>query len=499
MAQYLIGLDNGGTVTKAGLYDTAGNELSVATRNTAMLFPRAGHTERDLNELWKANTEAIRQVIQTSGVSPDDIVGIAVTGHGNGVYLLGGDGAHITNGVVSTDTRAIDYVERWKADGTAQTAYQQTVSNVWAGQPPPLLAWYRDNQPEVLEQTRHVICCKDYVRFRLTGQIASEMTDLSGTSLMNVRDGVIDPGLLDVWGLSFVREWIPAAIWPTSVAGTITEEASVATGLKKGTVVAGGLFDIVAMALATGVFDPHQLCVIGGTWSINEFVSSEPVESDEIAMNSLYCLPGKFLVNDSTPTSASNFEWFVANLLSYGSYGVDRTKLFEDCNSLVAATTPDEADVVFLPFLFGSNVHPRATSAFIGLAGWHETRHLVRAVYEGVVFSHRTHIDRLRRHSSRGFDVARISGGLTRSEVWVQMFADVLQLPIETTEGEELGCRGAAMTAGVAAGVYDSLEIAAKRMVRKKAVILPRSGMKDRYDEKYAGYRQAIDALKSLW
>ena len=500
MAKYVVGVDNGGTVTKAGVYDVKGHELAIATRTTEMVFPAPGFTERDMHQLWRANTEAIREAIQRSGVDPSDIVGVATTGHGNGIYFIGPDGDYVENGVVSTDLRALDYVEQWKRDGTADSAYQQTLQNIWAGQTAALLAWYRDNKPEVLERTKHVLCCKDVVRYKLTGEIATEMTDLSGTNLMDVRRGEIDSTLLEKWGIGFVADKIPKPVWSTEPAGRVTEAAARETGLRAGTVVAGGLFDIVSMAIATGVTEPDQLCVIGGTWSINEFVSPVPVESHEVAMNSLYCIPGLLLINDSTPTSASNLEWFVNRLLSYGSSGAGtREDVFKLCNEAVATTGVEEATPVFLPFLFGSNMHPRASSAFVGLSGWHETRHLIRAVYEGIVFSHRTHVDRLRRNCTDEFKSVRISGGVTRSDVWVQMFSDALQLPVETTYGEELGCLGAAMTAGVAAGLYDSMEHAVHEVVKKKGRVEPQTELSEEYDRKFARYHRVIEALNGVW
>ena len=496
MPEYLIGVDNGGTVTKVGVYDTDGTEVATASRTTQMLFPQPEHTEREMEQIWNANIDAIRDALQKSGVRAQDVAGISTTGHGNGVYFLGPNGEYVENGIVSTDNRAADYVRRWNEDGTTRRLYRKTLQNIWSGQTAALLAWYRDHKPSVLDQSRWIMSCKDFVRYQLTGEVATEYTDLSGMNLMDVRNAVVDREVLDGWGIGFAERLIPDPIWSTEAAGTITRDVARQTGLKEGTTVAGGLFDITAMAIATGALGPENLCVIGGTWSINEFVSPVAVESDEIAMNSLYCIPGLLLINDSTPTSASNLEWFVSQLLSFGRREhPDRDALFRTCNEAVAGTSEQESDIVFLPFLFGSNVSPNPGSAFFGLSGWHETPHLIRAVYEGIVFSHKTHIDRLRRHRDEPFTSIRISGGVAKSDVWVQMFADVLQIPVETTTGEELGCLGAAMAAGVAAGVYESLREAVGRTVRVKRVVEPRPGVAERYAEKYARYQAVTRAL----
>lgn len=500
MRSYLLGLDNGGTVTKAGLYDETGTELVIASRNTEMLFPEPGHTERDLTALWNANVETIREVILKSGVEPKEIVGVSVTGHGNGLYLLDAHGNDLGNGIVSTDTRAVSYVEKWSADGTSARAFEKTLSNVWAGQPPALMAWLRDNKPEIMERAGHMLSCKDYVRYRLTGAISSEITDLSGTGFMNIRTGAVDPELFALWGLQDYQQLVTTPVWSTDVAGKITAETAALTGLPEGIPVAGGMFDIVAMAVATGVLQPAQLCVIGGTWSINEFVSTSPVMGADIAMNSLFCVPGHILVNDSTPTSASNLEWFVSQLLGFGTAGeINRKDLYNQCNTMVQETDSTESDVIFLPFLYGSNVHTRGSAAFVGMNGWHETRHLIRAVYEGIVFSHRTHIDRLRARAPEAFTSIRISGGVSRSTEWVQMFADVLQLPVEITAGDELGCLGSAIVAGVAAGVYPDVNHAIGRTVQTRGVVQPKRSQAEVYQRKYERYRAVTEALSAVW
>ena len=499
-ARYLMGIDNGGTVTKAGIYDAAGTELAISAVKTEMRFPTPGHAEKDMDALWTANARVISEVVRTAHIDASQVAAVAVTGHGNGMYLVAADGKPAWNGINSADSRAASFIEKWYGDGTFERILPMTCQSIWAAQPAALLAWFKFNKPEVYARTRWVFQCKDYIRYRLTGEPCAELTDSSGTSLMNVRTLRYDPRVLELFGISDAMEKLPPVRLSSDICGRVTREAAAATGLPEGTPVAGGLFDIDACALATGITDPQKLCLIAGSWSINEYISPEPVESPDLFMSSAYCMPGYWLISEASATSASNLEWFVTELM-----GGEREKaeaagrsVFAQCNEIVQRLPPAEADVVFLPFLYGSNAGPKASSCFAGLHGWHTKAHMLRAVYEGVVFSHRTHVERLLRFRGRP-GAARIAGGAAKSDVWVKMFADILQLPIEITGSEELGAMGAAICAGVGVGMFASFEDAVARMVRVARTVDPDPSCKAVYDEKYGRYQRFVGALRNAW
>ena len=498
--RYLLGIDNGSTVTKAALYDLTGRELAVSAVKSDMIFPHPGHAEKDVAALWAANAKVIGDVIRAAAIDAGDIAGVAVTGHGNGMYLTAADGSPAHNGINSADSRATSYVERWYRDGTFARVLPQICQPIWAGQPAALLAWFRDNAPSALERTRWVFMCKDYIRYRLTGEAFGEITDYSGLSLMNVRDFRYDPDILAAYGLQGIADKLPPVRRSADICGRVTRAAAAETGLREGTPVAGGMFDITACAIATGITDTEKLCLIAGSWSINEFISPVPIQHPDWYMSTAYCMPGFWLIAENSPTSASNLEWFVSELMQ--GEGRDARErggsVFQTCNELVSSVAPADCDVLFLPFLYGSNAGPRASASFLGLHGWHTKAHMLRAVYEGVAFSHKTHVDRLLGVRPPAH-AARIAGGAAKSEVWLQVFADVLQLPIEITACEELGAMGAAMAAGVGIGCFSSFEEAARRMVRVTRVVQPDPRVKAVYEAKYARYRSAIAALGQIW
>lgn len=488
MSRYFMGIDNGGTVCKVALYDNKGTELALASRKIEMVFPAPGHTEKDMTEFWLANIAAIAEVVKTSGIDPSDIAGIAPTGHGNGMFLVDEDGESVGNGIISTDSRAKDYVDSWYSDGTFEKVNKKTLQSIWAAQPVGLLNWFRDNRPEDVEKAKWVLMCKDYIRFKLTGEAWAEITDYSGTNLVNVVNEQYDDDLLDLFGLKQYKDKFPPLRGSTDICGTITAEVAKLTGLAEGTPVMGGFFDIDACAIATGLTDDQDLSIIAGTWSINQFISKKPVGSEKLFMTTLYGIPGYWLVTEASATSASNLEWFMNNLMDGAGY--------DEVNSAVASIKPEDSDVYFLPFLYACS-DGEVPSCFFGLQGWHTRSHMLRAVFEGIVFGHRIHLDRLL--PLRGpVRSVRISGGASKSKVWVQMFADILQMPIEITEAEEIGTLGAAIGAAVGAGEYDNFVDATDAMVRVTKIVEPDKSKAEIYSEKYRKFRKYLEAMKSV-
>jgi len=244
----------------------------------------------------------------------------------------------------------------------------------------------------------------------------------------------------------------------------------------------------------------EKLCLVVGTWGINQYISATPIVSKSIFMTSLYCMPGYWLVLEGSPTSACNLEWFVTEFLGEAQTLAERSgqTIYDLCNEWVAKVSPEESDVIFLPFLHGTNIGKDAQACFLGLKARHRREHLLRSIYEGVIFAHKTHIEKLLAFRDPP-QAVRLTGGAARSSVWVQMFADALQLPIEITAGTELGSLGAAICAGLATGHFSSFEQAAARMVRVACTYSPDPAKKCVYERKYAAYRKAIETLGPLW
>lgn len=499
--KYFLGLDNGGTTTKAALFDVSGKEIAVSSVSTAMLTPVPDFVERDMEEMWQANCTVIRNIIQKANITAEEIACVGICGHGKGVYLWGKDNKPARNGIISSDNRAYEYPLRWKKDGTEKLVFSRSCQHILACQPVSLLAWIRDHEPHVMSNIKWVFSCKDYVRFRLTGEAKAELTDCSGSNLLNLYTHEYDPELLKLFGLECIAEALPPLCLATEICGTVTQEAAKVCGLLSGTPVVGGMFDINACALAVNVTDESHICMIAGTWSINEYLSKKPILDGKILMNSLFALPEYYLIEESSATSAGNNEWFLRQLLpevieDSKQHG---TSIYETMNAWVEDIPPEEFVPIFLPFLMSSNVHPNAKGTFVGITVNHTRKHLLRSVYEGIAFCHRYHMEKLLETRNDPPISIRLAGGAARSSVWTQIFADVLQLPIETSSTNETGALGCAIAGAIAVGEYKTLSEAAGKMCSLSKPVLPRSEYAKLYNQKYDLYKKTIACLDPLW
>jgi L-xylulokinase len=233
---------------------------------------------------------------------------------------------------------------------------------------------------------------------------------------------------------------------------------------------------------------------------MNEIVTVEPLTAPDIFMTAAYTVPGLWLSIEASATSAINLEWFVKQFCVEEKIEADKRgiSVYQVCNELVAGLPPGGTDIIFHPFLFGSNVQASARSGFYGIAGWHTKAHMLRALYEGVVYGHLNHIERLRAAGAQ-MDVARLTGGGSRSKVWTQIFADAIQLPMEVPAGTEIGARGAAMSAGIGAGAYKDHADAVAQAVKLDRRQEPNPEATPFYLARYAEYKRLLEAMRDPW
>jgi L-xylulokinase len=498
MGQYLLGIDNGLTVSKAAIFDLDGREVAVVGHKTETTYPHPGWTERDMEALWRTTADAIRGAIVRAGIRPEEILAIGNSGHGNGIYLLDQDGGILRQGIASMDTRAAAIVDAWYAAGVHPKAFPLILQSFWAAQPPALLAWIKRSEPEIYARIGAALPCKDYLKYRLTGTLTTDYTDISSTSLLDAQNRRYSQELLDWYGIGEMMAALPRPIWSHEIAGLVTPEAAEATGLAPGTPVVGGLFDVDAAPLASGIIDEGILGLVSGTWGINEVVTREALIDERLFMTTLFTIPGMWLTIDGSATSATNLEWFVTQFCSdeKAQAAARGISVYDVCNEQVAAIPT--TDIIFHPFLYGSNVQATARAGFYGLAGWHTKAHVLRALYEGVVYGHLAHVEKLRLAGAQ-ITSARFTGGGSHSHVWTQMFADALQLVVEVPDGSEVAALGAAMAAGIGVGVYRDHAEAVARAVRIARRHEPDPALRGYYGNRYAEYRCLAEAMSEPW
>jgi L-xylulokinase len=494
---HLLGIDSGLTVTKAVVFDAAGREVGRGEARVTQSTPRPRWVERDMADVWTACADSVRAALTAAGLAGDDIAAVAATGHGDGVYLIDAEGEPVRPAILSLDSRAFGIVQRWRETGVLDEALALTGQHPFAASPAALLAWLQNHEPDAFRRCRWTLTCKDWIRYRLTGEVATDFTEAS-LSFTDVATQDYCDAAFTLYGLAGAAEKAPPVIGPTSPAGVVTARAAIATGLAPGTPVVGGLHDVDASALGTGCVDPGQLAVVAGTWSINEVISAEPIVDPRWACRN-FIEPGRWMNMAYSPASATNLEWFVHELcpLETERASANGGSPFAFVSAEIEAVHDEESRVFFHPFLYGSPHGDQASAAFLGLRGWHCRGHLLRALLEGVTFNHKTHVDALR--SAFPTTEARLTGGGAQSELWSQLFADTLGLTVHVTDAKEAGARGAALCAGVGAGIYPSLADAVREGVRVVRTHEPDPARHEQLGAAYETYAALVSALAPVW
>ena len=496
MKERLIGIDAGGTMTKVAVFDRQGRELGCENRPNKMLFPGPGRTERDPDAMWQATCEAIRLVLERIGTRPEDVAVVTPSGFGAGIFLVDAAGAVVRPGFVSTDSRSLSVIEDWRAKGLKAKVEPLIQAEIWPGQTLAILGWLDRFEPETLARTHRILGCKDFLRLRLTGLMATDATDAGCAGLIDTRTVTYSTEALDCLGLSGVVSKLPEIRPSASIVGHVTQEAARMTGLKAGTPVANGVYDVVACSIASGLAKPDQLGIVAGTFSINSTLHRRPTVDPLPTLQSPYPLDDLFIATIATPRSASNLEWVVKTLLPAEA---DRLRakgcsIYDHLASLVADRLERDGRMMFFPFLFGG---PNgASGSLIGAEAGHDLGDVARAVFEGIVFAHRSDVEQLldgREAATPGS--IRLAGGPARNHVWSQMFSDALNLPLEITSGSEFGAKGTAMCGAVAAGLFPDLPAAIDAMVQVDRRFEPRPDHSARLD---AGYRRYCNASVRL-
>jgi len=448
-------------------------------------------------EVWQVCVQAIRMAIENSGVNAKDIVAVGVTAHGDGVYMLDQRGEPVRPGILSLDSRAWEIIQKWTTEGILDEALALSGQYPNLAAPATLLAWVKKNEPQNYERIHYFMFCKDWIRYKLTNRIATDPTEAS-TSFTNVMTQEYSPEIFSLLGLDEMYSKAPEIIGPFEFAGKVTREAARETGLLEGTPVGTGLHDVDACALGTGCIHPGQLSVIAGTYSINQIISSRPVLGKDWACRN-FLTPGLWNCMSISPASATNMEWFLREICPAEiEKAVQKNQtIYEFANKEIGQIIDEDICVYFLPFIYGSPYGEKANAGFLGIRGWHTRAHLLKAIFEGVVFNHKTHVDFLR--SVLPATEVRLAGGGSKSKIWSQMFADALELRTVVTDAEETGALGTAICAGIAAGIYDTPDHAIESTVRVLEVYVPDPEKSKKLLAAYEVYTDIIRSLLPTW
>lgn len=502
MNEYVLGVDLGTSGTKTVLFDKQGRAIASASREYPLDQPRNGWAEQDPECWWQAARETIRQVIGESGVAPAQIRGLGISGQMHGLVLLDENGQVLRKAILWCDGRTQQECDEITRIVGRERLIRITANPALTGFTAGKVLWVRRHEPEIWKQVRHILLPKDYVRFRLTGEYGSEMSDASGTNLLDVPRRCWSGAMLDALDLDATL--LPPLMESSDAAGTVTSRAAEETGLQPGTVVAAGAGDNAAAAVGTGVVTAGKAFATIGTSGV-VFAHADQVQIDPQGRVHTFCaaVPGAYTVMSCTLAAGLSLKWFrdqfcQAECQTAVQMGEDPYTLM----SQEAAQSPIGANrLVYLPYLMGERsplLDADARGAFIGLSGIHTRRDLLRAVMEGVTYSMRQNLEVL-----RGMGIApaemRACGGGARSPFWRQMMADVFALPVRTVKNTEGPALGAAILGGVAAGMYADIPSACAALIRENASQLPDVQRHVDYEKYYDLYVSLYPALKDAY
>ena len=499
--KYLLGIDTGSTWSKAALFDIEGRQVACAGRKVEVTSPHPGWREVDPDGIWQGTAEAIAEVIATSGVNPSDIVALAPSGAGDGGYWLDAQCKPVRPAIQSSDGRALGLAAELEESGVG--AQVRALGGVGPGswETTVIALWLKRNEPDVYGRIRHVAVTKDYIKYRLTGVLNSDVTDSVVAGFVEQFGFTYSKELLEVFGVPELFATLPPFTESWEVVGKVTPEAAAITGLLAGTPVASGVHDVEACGLGSGGVSPGDLVVIAGTWNLNMLMVPRSLP-DVKTLTTRTAVPGLYGLVSIGATSAANLEWFVTHCC-----GDERAEarerglsVYDVCNAKVAGLPPTGVDIIYHPFLHvhGGDLPANAKAGFYGISGWHTKAHLLRALYEGVTFAHLAAIEELRA-TGMPISTARLTGGAAKSAVWSQMFADVLEMDIQVGAAEEVGALGAALCAGIGAGVYSGFADAVAKAVRIARRHEPDAEVTTIYLERYDLYRYLVDVMRKPW
>lgn len=493
----LLGIDNGLTVTKAVIFDADGTQISVARRRVPQSMPQARFVERDMAGLWGATAEAIREAIALSGRPAADIKAVAATAHGDGLYLLDDDKKPLGAGILSLDSRAGAIIDDWSEDAVFRDALALTGQIPHVSAPSALLAWIKQHEPDRYKRIRHVLGCKDWLRFCLTGAIGTDRTEAS-TSFTDVRTQAFSAEAMHLFGLDALFDALPPMAHSAEIAGYVTSDAAALTGLVPGTPVAFGLHDVAASALGIGGHADDIISIVAGTYSINQVVSTDVrIDPRWFCRNAIDA--GRWNNMAISPASAANYDWFLDTLCQRDQAAAieSGTSIHEALAHEINAALQRPSTILFHPYLFGSPHGNTASGSFLGLHGWHDRGDMLKAVLEGIAFNHRTHIDAL--SDGFAFRQARLTGGASRNPAFAQMFADVLGMPVTVTSTDEAAAFGAALCAGAAVGLYASVHDDPRDLGATGQTYQPDPVRSAEFDRRFQLYCRIAETLKPLW
>lgn len=484
----LLGVDISTTGAKALLINHHGEVIASATSPLTLQTPHPLWSEQDPEAWWQGIKTSIRRVLGEHDSAAESIAAIGLTGQMHGLVLLDDSGVVLRPAILWNDQRTGLQCDRIRERIGRRRLIQITGNDALTGFTAPKILWVQENEPDVFEQTEHVLLPKDFIRYKLTGEYGMDRAGGSGTILFDLQERSWSEELLEE--LDLPREWFPPTFEGPQISGQISQAAAAETGLRIGTPVVGGAGDQSAQATGVGAVEPGIIALTLGTSGV-VFAPTESALIEPEGRLHAFChsSPDRWHLMGVMLSAAGSLQWYrdtIAPDMSFDAL-VDEAEQIQ----------PGSEGLLFLPYLTGERTphpDPYARGAWIGLTIRHERAHMTRAVLEGVAFGLKDSFELIRQAGLGSIDQVRVSGGGAKSQLWKQILADTLDAELVTVNTTEGAAFGAALLAGVGAGLYGSVAEACQQMISISG-ITRQSGDQEAYRDSYPQYRALYPML----
>ena len=489
----LLGIDLSTTGAKALLIDEEGHVISSATTPLSLSTPHALWSEQNPEDWWKATTTSISRAISDANVSSDSIAAIGLTGQMHGLVLLDQKGDVLRPAILWNDQRCGVECDEIRARVGREKLLKITGNDALTGFTAPKILWVEKHEPEIYRRTRHILLPKDYIRYKLTGTLAMDKADGSGTMLFDLGQRSWSPEILKALNIS--AEWLPPTFEGHETTGEVSTEAAELTGLRSGTPVVAGGGDQSAQAVGVGAVRPGTIAVTLGTSGVVFAATEAPLIEPQGRLHAFcHAVAGRWHLMGVMLSAAGSLQWYR-----------DKFACERNFDELVgeASQIPAGSDgLIFLPYLSGERTphpDPLARGAWIGLTTRHCQAHLTRSVLEGVAFGLKDMFGLLLEAGLGSIDQVRLSGGGAKSSLWRQILADVLGTELVTVNTTEGAAYGAALLAGIGAGIWRDADDACAHTIRVTDSVSPNQRDLETYQLIHRQYQQLYPALKSTF
>ncbi len=491
----VLGIDLGTTGLKVTLLSEAGRLVGSEYCEYPILSPQPGYAEQDPEAWWTGFIAACQRLKAACSADFDQIVGIGMCGQMHTQVYLDKENQVLRPAITWMDQRSSDIVDRINQSEDARSlVFQESRNLATTTYTAPQVRWVQEHQPDVWSRVSRVLVAKDFVKYRLTGEMVTDYAEASGTLLFDVAKRAWSDRLFDFFG--FPRTLFPDVLPSDEIIGRVTPEASELTGIKAGTPVVNGSSDNSASALGAGMVKPGQVTLIIGTAGVITVCSDKPlVDPQNRTLCWHYCLRDKWVTLGITQTAGESLNWF-KDAFDKGQGDGGSGDVFEQYNQAVEAVPDGSGGLIFLPYLNGERTpywDPFARGVFYGINLSTEKAHFIKAIMEGVSFALRNNIETVESLGITINEVRAVGGGL-KSPVWLDVLSKILRKPVVTVSVPDTANLGNALLCGKALGLYSSYEEAVSNMVTTDRRVVCETGV-ETYERQYAIFLELYEQL----